>query len=208
VFGAVVTQAGTYCQDYKSVTEPHCDSTHCITVNIVDPLMLPDTTVGPYTQGVPIKLDIYAGYQSYVWTPAIHLDCYTCPIPTATLDTSTTYMVRFKDQNGCETGVTYRVLVFPPCSEKNLRIPNVFTPNGDDVNDVFEVVPHEGFEVVHSLSIYNRWGQKVFSGNGTNVHWDGKVDGTPAPSDVYIWVLEVDCSGSLTPVKGNVTLLR
>jgi gliding motility-associated-like protein len=110
--------------------------------------------------------------------------------------------------NGCETGVTYRVLVFPPCSEKNLQIPNAFTPNGDSVNDVFEAVPHEGFEVVHSLNIFNRWGEKIFSETGANARWDGKIDGVPAPSDVYIWILEVDCSGSLTPVKGNVTLLR
>ncbi|MCC6459153.1 MAG: gliding motility-associated C-terminal domain-containing protein, partial [Saprospiraceae bacterium] len=57
--------------------------------------------------------------------------------------------------------------------------------------------------------IYNRWGQKLYESSGPNAAWDGTSNGKPVPSDVYVWLLELRCSGEEKAVqKGDVTVLR
>ncbi len=68
------------------------------------------------------------------------------------------------------------------------EIPNVFTPNGDGVNDLFEF-PAISAETV--LYIYNRWGNVVFKGEGLKISWDGKTQqGLAAKEGVYFYKLE------------------
>lgn len=88
-------------------------------------------------------------------------------------------------------------------------IPNSFTPNGDQVNDVFRIL-HDPKIETRSLQIYNRWGSLIFDASPGNFFWDGTVQGRPAPSDVYVYLLEYQAAGENAPsrVKGDVTLLR
>jgi gliding motility-associated-like protein len=109
------------------------------------------------------------------------------------------------DANGCGAAAIYRVLL---CDFEGLDVPNAFTPNGDGVNDVFRVVPSENIAQLRSLSIYNRWGQKVWQGSGDKAEWDGSIDGKPAASDVYVWILRGTCGDALRERKGDVALLR
>lgn len=95
--------------------------------------------------------------------------------------------------------------------EKMVLIPNVFTPNGDNRNDVFKIMadkPLQDFE----LSVYNRWGKKIFASTSQMLAWDGKVNGDPAPSEVYIYSMKcmVDDCGKAKKIerKGDVTLIR
>jgi gliding motility-associated-like protein len=122
-----------------------------------------------------------------------------------TPDTSTTFLLIVTDANGCRDSATYRVFV---CNEQEVIVPNAFTPNGDGFNDVFRIVPHEGAEVVLSLRIYDRWGQKLYVGSGSSAQWDGRIGDKPAPSDVYVWILEYECGGNRVRRSGDVTLLR
>jgi gliding motility-associated-like protein len=94
------------------------------------------------------------------------------------------------------------------CDFDKLNIPNAFTPNDDGVNDVFRVVPVENLAEVYSLTVFNRWGQKVWEGAGINAQWDGKIDGKPAVSDVYVWLLKGGCGGEQRQKQGDVGLLR
>jgi gliding motility-associated-like protein len=89
-----------------------------------------------------------------------------------------------------------------------IDIPNAFTPNKDNLNDVFRPIG-EGF-VVQSFQIYNRWGNLVFDGNDSNKEWDGRCNGQDAASDVYAFVLRYTASGNNEPkvLSGEVTLLR
>lgn len=88
-------------------------------------------------------------------------------------------------------------------------IPNCFTPNGDDVNDVFHMLPDPKIEQ-RSLQVFNRWGEKVFDSLAGKTAWDGTDKGRPVPSDVYVYVLEYVAAGEAGPlrVQGDVTLLR
>jgi gliding motility-associated-like protein len=83
-------------------------------------------------------------------------------------------------------------------------IPNIFTPNNDNVNDSFGLVT-ESQNITFSLKIYSRWGQLVYEGNQ---NWDGNVDGKPFPADVLGYVMEVSIGNELITEIGDVTLVR
>jgi gliding motility-associated-like protein len=92
-------------------------------------------------------------------------------------------------------------------------MPNTFSPNGDGVNDVFYPRGKSLFNV-QSLSIFNRWGQMVFQrkdfpANTQDMGWDGNFNGRPAPTDAYVYIVEVICENAqLVAIHGSVTLVR
>lgn len=91
--------------------------------------------------------------------------------------------------------------------EFQLYLPNAFTPNGDGLNDRFEVKGRlvASFRMV----IYNRWGQVVFQSNDPKMGWDGRINGQEAPVGTYAYTLEAaDGNGRKFSRKGTVTLLR
>jgi gliding motility-associated-like protein len=91
-------------------------------------------------------------------------------------------------------------------------VPNAFSPNGDGVNDEFGVVtPHPlpFFE----LYIYSRWGKLIFSSTNQDDKWDGTINGKPAPTGSYVWMVNYkflsDGEGSeLLKDQGTVTLIK
>jgi gliding motility-associated-like protein len=90
-----------------------------------------------------------------------------------------------------------------------LSIPSAFSPNGDGVNDVFGPVM-DGDVRVDFMHIYNRWGQRVFTGyNGDR--WDGTFLGKPAEMGVYQYYMQADCveeTNGKMQRKGDVTVVR
>jgi gliding motility-associated-like protein len=68
-------------------------------------------------------------------------------------------------------------------------IPNSFTPNEDDKNDLFYPVFQCEYSYF-SITIFDRWGNTVYSSNNMNAKWDGKFKGNPCPDDVYVYRLE------------------
>jgi gliding motility-associated-like protein len=87
-----------------------------------------------------------------------------------------------------------------------VQIPNAFTPNGDNTNDIFEAFG-KNFRIL-SFQIYARWGELVFEGDATKPAWDGLYKGKPAPQDVYVYVLKYNALGKEETKKGDVTLIR
>lgn len=92
-----------------------------------------------------------------------------------------------------------------------LDVPNAFSPDGDNLNDYF--IPRQWLSrgvSSFSMTIYNRWGQEVFS--TTNIDgrgWDGKFNGVDQPQGVYVYVIQVQFKNGVQEKKqGNVTLLR
>jgi gliding motility-associated-like protein len=104
------------------------------------------------------------------------------------------------DSNGCVSSITYGpYVVFEP----DLFIPNVFSPNGDNINDKFEIV-YTGVEQFR-LEIFDRWGRAYFSSESPEDLWAGTtLDGGEATEGVYYYALMI--GGKI--IKGNVTLLR
>ena len=99
-----------------------------------------------------------------------------------------------------------------------IYIPNAFSPNGDGVNDVFDIT---GVGIKsYSYNIYNRWGENIYSaqiplppfqgGIASNPHgWDGNFKGAPVSDGVYIYMFDItDVFGEHHYINGNVTLMR
>ena len=118
---------------------------------------------------------------------------------------TTTYKVVVTLCNGEEFADTVTVTVKPP-------VPTGFTPNGDGVNDLFEI---EGTPVdpitLYNLRIYDRWGQAVFSSDKITDLWNGKRNNTgeDCPDGTYVWVIYYEKSDKTKVTnKGSITLVR
>ncbi|MEZ4926180.1 MAG: gliding motility-associated C-terminal domain-containing protein [Saprospiraceae bacterium] len=200
------TTSGTNCTDYT--TSNGCDSTHCDIVTFFPNPNLPAQDSVIVQAGTEITLDGPSGFDSYSWSPeGSHLSCSDCEDPIATPDSTTNFILTVTDNHGCRDSVTYRVVT---CDvDKYLEIvPNAFTPNNDGYNDFFRPVPTEGAEMIVSLQVYNRWGTKIYEGNGAGAAWNGKVNGKDASSDVYVYILVVECNGVQRQKHGEISLLR
>lgn len=89
-----------------------------------------------------------------------------------------------------------------------IKIPNVFTPNGDGYNDQFRIVT-TGYETV-TTSVYNRWGQLMWQSNLNSQYWDGfNFVGEKAAEGVYFFVVEaITADGQVQRERGAFQLLR
>jgi large repetitive protein len=108
--------------------------------------------------------------------------------------------------NGC-TGspVKYKINVVP--LDKDVFVPNVFSPNADGKNDVLYV--YGNYIDKMEMHIFNQWGQQIKVITSLSEGWDGKYKGKPQPVGVYAYTLRVVLSGGRTiSMKGNITLLR
>lgn len=204
----ILTQSGQYCRTFAGAGANGCDSVHCVIATALPLPNLPELDSIYTTLGQDLVLQAPPAYTSYQWTPNPP-GCNNCQSATFRFDSAGVYTVRLSvsNENGCGGTVQYRIIVYPPCNAERLNIPNAFSPNGDGVNEVFRVVPFEGVETVGSLTVFNRWGQKVYE-NTKDVFWDGVLNGQAAASDVYIYVIDIVCPEGRVRKTGEVTLLR
>lgn len=169
-----------------------------------------DTTV---STGSTIQLHTTSSpdITKWKWSPAAGLSCIDCPSPGVAVKGTVTYRVDVVNEGGCR-GFD-EVTVQAVCNGANYFLPNTFSPNGDGSNDIF-YVRGKGVNRIHSLKIFNRWGQIVFEKrdlmpNDASAGWDGTFNGRKADIDVYIYIAEVICENSqIVPLKGDVTLIR
>lgn len=80
-----------------------------------------------------------------------------------------------------ETGGRFTVSI----AESKLEMPNGFSPNGDDINDTYGAKDTHQSIISFRATIFNRWGQRLYSWNDVNGKWDGKVNGRVVPDGVY-----------------------
>lgn len=145
-----------------------------------------------------------------IWSPAEGLSCYDCLTPMATPDNSVTYTVTVITENGCDDSAEITLYVD---KERNLYIPNVFTPDGDGINDVFTVYPGQGVEQVQLMQVYDRWGNHVFERTDFDpldieLGWNGYFRSQKMNPGVYVYYIEVLYEdGVIIPYKGDVTIL-
>lgn len=86
-------------------------------------------------------------------------------------------------------------------------IPNVFTPNNDDVNDVFEIIG-ENIAAIE-CQIFNRWGEKIYSWDNLAGFWDGKYNGTLVSDGTYFYVANITWKDdSKETLRGHISVLK
>ncbi|MBC8265923.1 MAG: gliding motility-associated C-terminal domain-containing protein [Flavobacteriales bacterium] len=112
-----------------------------------------------------------------------------------------TYYVSVFDRNGCQLDTSIIIAAMgADC------IPNVFSPNGDNVNDVWEL--EESFLYSETIiKIYGRFGKKMFESNGYDTPWDGtNKKGRAVPDGTYFYIINLGRGND--PIKGTITIIR
>jgi gliding motility-associated-like protein len=186
-------------------------SSDMVTVTVTPPLKViasPDTIV---YAGQPAPLFAVApagtGQLAYAWSPAEGLDNPFVSNPTAVLHQpqEVTYVAQVTTNLGCVGTDTVVVKAF---AVTDILVPNAFSPNNDGRNDVLRP-KMPGIKTLHFFSVFNRFGQQVFTTNAFGMVWDGAMNGRVLPTGTYVWVVEgVDISGKTVQRKGTVVLVR
>jgi gliding motility-associated-like protein len=129
----------------------------------------------------------------------------TCTVTHNFRDTGVYYISQVVvNEFGCRDSVTLEVYVYP---EFRLFIPNAFTPNRDELNDIF--LPVILGSEQYLLEIYNRWGERIFVTDRQNLGWDGKQNGEDCAQDAYVYRITVRPPYQEQRIlTGSVTLIR
>jgi gliding motility-associated-like protein len=201
VSGSIVTAFPTTTTTYKvSGSAPGaCPDDTTITVKVSDlPVsLLPDSSQLCYGNSLELDPGI-CDLCTYLWSSG-------ATSPSLTITKPGNYWVIIKN-DGCQLKDFIRV---EECSE--IWIPNAFTPNGDDENDVF-LPKGINIEEFHML-IFNRWGEQLFESYELENGWDGIYQGENCPIGVYVYLIEYKAMGngndqSKEKRQGMVTLVR
>ncbi len=154
----------------------------------------PDVTI---PEGSNTQL-LATGGSTYLWSPTAGLSGNAVADPIAQPNETTTYTVT-TTLNDCV--YTDDVIV----EVKRLIAPgNTITPNGDGKNDTWEITGIRDYPQ-SDVSIYDRWGQRVFHSVGYNTPFDGGG----LPTATYYWVIELNkLEGQTTPYYGSLTIVN
>ncbi|RMG21719.1 MAG: hypothetical protein D6730_17750, partial [Bacteroidetes bacterium] len=153
-------------------------------------------------QGESVQLSA-TGADVYSWAPAIYLDNNSIPNPVATPPIgSHVYVVTGTSLEGCIDIDSVTILVEP--QTEVLGVYDLFTPNGDGVNDTFVIEYLENLGS-YTLSIYNRGGIEIFTTNDYQNDWDGTYRGRDLPEGTYWYIIRAEGGKEF---KGAVTLIR
>jgi gliding motility-associated-like protein len=92
-------------------------------------------------------------------------------------------------------------------TDLSVYVPNVFSPNGDELNDIF--LPITRGVKFYDLSIYDRWGARIFFTTDQLTGWDGSYQGEQCKNDVYTWKIKLSANnGEMKTMTGFVVLSR
>lgn len=109
------------------------------------------------------------------------------------------------NNNGCKDTFSLVQNIAPFSDYLDVRLPNMFTPNNDGVNDRYKVNVKADVSECFNINIFNRWGQTLFTSSDPTFEWDGKTcSGSKSPSGVYFYIIEIKD----IIYKGSITLLE
>jgi gliding motility-associated-like protein len=139
---------------------------------------------------------------TFRWTPADKLNNANSLRPQAKLSETTRFRLEVNAGNGC--GNAYDEVNIEVVN--GLFIPTAFTPNGDFLNDVWEIVGIEDYPAA-VVRLFNRWGTEVYHSTGSSYKpWKGIYKGSAATPGIYIFVLDLGNGSAVR--KGTVTILK
>lgn len=194
------------------------DGKGCLTdtliFNIFEPTPLkidigPDLIINP---GDPVTLSEKSSeiFKSYDWHPTGLFACSICKTSLINTDQDTTISLMVTDSMGCIASDTLHIRIR---QIRDVYIPNVFSPNGDGINDHFFVSGDSRISII-SMQIFDRWGNKVFDKapleiNQTYQGWDGRFKGEYLNPAVFGYVISLGYpDGHEETLFGDVTIVR
>lgn len=151
-------------------------------------------------KGVPFQLQ-GSGTGSFLWSPATGLSNPGVIDPVAQLENDQQYILTAMTPEGCIAKDTVLIKTF---TGPAIYVPTAFTPNGDGKNETLRPV-YVGIRELKQFSVFNRWGQLVFTTNQMQKSWEGR-DAMPG---TYVWLIRaVNALGQSIVQKGTVTIIR
>ncbi|PHI19666.1 hypothetical protein CEQ90_11480 [Lewinellaceae bacterium SD302] len=153
--------------------------------------------------------DVY----DFLWTPGDFLSSDTVRAPTIFPLESTDYTFQVTNANGCQAFADIFVEVD---ANRNVYIPNVFSPNRDGRNEDFRIFACLGVQSVNFVRIFDRWGGQIYEATSLEPNcldgiqlWDGMYREKPASTGVYVYMIEVSfLDGRTLLYRGDVSILR
>lgn len=201
----VYSQPGNY-----PVTLTLTSANACRSSSVTDTI-----TLGSFTINIPTDQTIFAGQSvhlvtsgpavSYQWSPPIGLNDPNSPSPVATPLSDIIYKVVATDSAGCKTDGFVKITIIDPT---DIYVPTGFTPNSDGKNDMLKPF-YPLTTQLKEFSIYNRWGEKVYSTSNRGEGWNGKINGKEQQTSLYVWIFNAtDDTGRSILRKGTALLIR
>jgi gliding motility-associated-like protein len=185
---------------WLKATQGSCSRTDSLLVTIQDGPNNPFPDYGYICEGEGVWFNVKYEGGSYQWQDGSSLHNFKAVGPGTYSVSVTVGNCIFED-----------AIELLPC-EQCLYLPNVFSPNGDGINDEYR--GFAGCEIqAYELQVYDRWGDRVFDTESPELGWDGEVGGRKAPSGSYAYRVEFDYEDGGAVVKhqtrtGTFTLLR
>jgi gliding motility-associated-like protein len=152
--------------------------------------------------------DYGQGYE-YSWLngDTTYLECTDCAVQTVRPLQDPSYVFTVTDTLGCYISEENYIICVNP--EFTVDVPDMFTPNGDGVNDLV-TIDGWGIKNLLEFKIYNRWGELVFETTDITQGWDGTYKGELQNVEVFIYTITVEYyeNGGTGNKTGNITLMR
>lgn len=175
------------------------------------------TSTVEYLEGESAQIFASVNYtmdliESISWFPTEGLSCIDCLDPLVTIQDPSVYELTVVTNNGCSERAFVNVLVD---KSVDLYIPNIFSPNSDNTNDVFMIYANtRNIKEIQSFEVFDRWGEKVFTQYNFQpndpVHgWDGTLRGFELDPAVFVYYAKVEMlDGRIEFYEGDVFLSK
>nr|WP_255670430.1 gliding motility-associated C-terminal domain-containing protein [Mucilaginibacter sp. UR6-11] len=197
---------GTYF--IQGLSPDGCSNTKSIQVKLISPVI---NVNQPAPVTYPATVDITKAFEAQSGESYGYFSDASCTVPLinyTAINKTGTYFIKVTNESGCEliTSVDVKVLPPPPYV---VTAPNVFTPNGDGVNDYF-ALHIEGLVQFNNINIFNRYGQLVYTAKSRAGLWDGNLNGHALPAGAYYWIFDGMDTYYHAPIKksGSISIIR
>ena len=196
---ANINQTGTY--TLTVVDSMYCHESQSININVIPS---PEIAFSPYdTLWAEPGFILEAGYgaEYYYWNTGETTE-------NIVIDSMGNYTVEVTSYENCKSTDAIQIL----WAGTPFYLPNAFTPNGDGLNDSFGVIPRYDYISKYHLSIYNRWGQRIYETTDINKGWDGTYKSSSCMMGAYVYRIVYKEFGQQPMeskvVEGTVMLVR
>ena len=172
------------------------------------------TTINRDAGQFELRLDYDGEIIDVLWASNPVLSCLDCPNPTVALTETSNFLVSIIDDQGCIAEAGVSLSLNPESQVNSIYLPNVMTISSTNSNNRFYPQGNFGFTSLFNMQIFDRWGNRIFHSEGervndTNSGWDGFINGAPAISGVYVYLIEITNEQGVSEViNGDITIIN
>ena len=202
IFSPSLAGAGESVIRYTFTSANGCVDSAEQTIKVVKnpTVQLPEKVYVLQGGSVVLQPVITGNVSKYLWSPSAWLDHTDIQNPRSTPTADITYRLTVSSAEGCSGYDDVKVIfLIAPV------IPNAFSPNGDGINDVWNIPSLESFDNT-TVQVFNRYGKMVFNSIGYHKPWDGSYNGSILPVGVYYYI--INTGNGKKPFAGSLTILK